>query len=89
VFPAQSPVLGGVGVNLGPIETDLAEFQDTHLLGNEQNLNEERLQLRKKPLAEGGDRIVVGMIVGSNVAKSDRIVGSVRPESLYFRATCL
>ena len=44
VFPAQCPVFGRIGLDLGAVETDFAEFQAAHLLGDQENLNKQWLQ---------------------------------------------
>ena len=75
VFPAQGLVPGGVGLDLGAVEADLAQFQTAHLLGDQQNLHEQRRQLWQKPFAKGGNRIVIGMIVGGDVPEGHRVVG--------------
>jgi len=41
VLPTQSPVLGGVGFDLGPIKTDFAKLQNFHTVSDLKNLDEE------------------------------------------------
>ena len=75
VFPTQGLVLGGVGLDLGAVEADLAQFQAAHLLGDQQNLHEQRRQLWQKSLAKGGYRVVIRMVVGGDVPEGHRVVG--------------
>lgn len=67
-------MFGGVGFDLGAIETDLAQLQDVHLPCDEKDLNEQRLELRKKALAKGSDSVVIGMIVSGYISKGHGVV---------------
>ena len=46
-----------------------------HLLGDQQNLHEQRRQLWQKSLAKGGYRVVIRMVVGGDVPEGHRVVG--------------
>ena len=70
----QRAMARGVGVNLGAIECDGAQFEQLHLPGNDQHLHEQCLDLFEKALAEGAQRIMIRLRVGGNIAKGDRIV---------------
>ena len=74
VSPAQGTVLGGVGFDLRPVQTHRPQLQKAHLMGQQQNLHKQRLQLLQKALAEVGNRIVIGMGVGSDIPKGHRII---------------
>ena len=64
----------GVGVNLGAIERDGAKLEQLHLPGNTQHLHEQRCQLLQKAPAEGAQRVMVGLLVASDIAKSNRVM---------------
>jgi len=67
-------MLAGVGFDLGPIQTDGSELDQSHCLRNQQNLGEQRVQLVEKALPEVGDGGVVGMGVGADGTKGHRVV---------------
>ena len=70
-------MLGRIGLDLAPVQADLAQLQKTQRLGQQQDLQKQRLELLKKPFAEGGNGVVIGMRVGRNVAKGNRVVGGL------------
>jgi hypothetical protein len=78
MLPAQRLVLAGIGFDLGAVEADAAELDQPHGLRDEQDLGEQRRQLVEETLAEVGDGAVVGVGVGADVAKRDRVVGRLR-----------
>jgi len=78
VLPAQCLVLAGVGFDLGPVEADGSELDQPHRLRDEQYLGEQRRQLVEEAFAEVGDGAVVGVGVGADVAKRDRVVARLR-----------
>ncbi len=75
ILPTQSMAFGCIGLDLGSVQADFAQLQATHLMSNEQNLDKKRIEQRQKPLAEVGNGIVIGMVVGGNVTKCERIIG--------------
>ena len=64
----------GVGVNLGAIERDRAQLEQLHLPGDAQHLHKQRLDLFEKALAKGAQRVMVGLLVGGDIAKGDRLM---------------
>jgi len=70
----QRAVARDVGVNLGAIERDRAKPEQLHLPRDAQHLHEQRLDLFEKALAEGAQRIMVGLLVCSDIAKRDRLI---------------
>ncbi len=72
---AHRLTLGGVGVDLAPIQADVAQFQHPHRLRQQQDLHEQLLDFRQKSLPKGGDGIVVGMHIPGNETKWNRFIG--------------
>ena len=79
----QRAMTTGVGVDLRAIQRHRAHLQDAHFPRHAQNLDEQSLDLLEKALAKRGDRVVIGMVVGGDVAERHRIVG--RPLQLAAR----
>jgi hypothetical protein len=75
-------VFGGIGFDLGSIQTDFAYFEESCILGNKEYLNKEGFKFWKKPFTEGGYRIMVWMGIDCNISKGNRIVGG----ALYLSA---
>ena len=71
----QRAVAAGVGVDLGAIERHCAQLQHAHLTRHYQHLHKQRFDLLEEASAEAGDRVVVGVLVGSNETERNRIVG--------------
>ena len=71
----QRAVARGVGVQLRAVQCQRAELEQLHRLGDEQHLHEQRLDLGEESLAERAQRVVIGVAVGRNVAKCQRLVG--------------
>ena len=74
VFPRKCAVTAGVGVDLRPVEADRSQFQNPHLAREQQNPNEQPLDLLEKPPPKRGDRVVVGVVVGGDVAERHAVV---------------
>ncbi len=68
-------MFGRVGLDLAPVQADLAHLQKTQSLGQQQDLDKQRLELLKKPFAEGGEGVMIRMRVGGDVAEGNRVVG--------------
>ena len=81
---AHGFALGGVGVEFGPVQADGAQGQHARLCGQHKHLDEQRFERGQEGAPKGGQRIVVGVQVASNVAKRHRLVGRAldraRPE---------
>ena len=60
-FVADRLALGGIGVNLAAVQTDVAQLEHTSRLCQEQDLHKQLLDLRQEGLAKGGNGIVVGV----------------------------
>lgn len=69
VFVAEGFVFGSIGFYFGAIQADSSEIQDFHHMGDHQDLYEQPFEFRQKLPPEAGNRIVIGMAVGSNVAE--------------------
>ena len=69
VRPGQRRVLARVGLDLGAVQRDAAELEKLHLARQHQHLHEQRLHLLEKAPPERGQRVVIGMGVGSHVAE--------------------
>jgi hypothetical protein len=72
--PRQRPVLAGVGFDLGAIHADLADLEHAYFARQYQHLHKQLFQLRAKATSECGQRIVIRVRVGGNVAKCDRVI---------------
>src|SRR5712692_6823398 len=68
-------VLGGIGMQLGPVQTDCAQFQHTRLLRQQEYLHEQVLQFGQEGAPKRGQRIVVGMLVARDKAERHRLIG--------------
>ena len=68
-------MLAGIGFDLGSVQTDLAQLEHAHHLGDHQYLYKQAFQFRQKPLAEGGDRVMVRVRVSGDEAEGYRVVG--------------
>lgn len=58
-----------------PVQAVLAQLEKPQRLGQQLDLEKQRLELLQKPFAEGGDGVVIGMRLGGNIAKGNRVVG--------------
>ena len=75
VSPAQEArCLEALALTFVPSRLTVPNFKKPHLMGQQQNLHKQRLQLLQKALAEVGNRIVIGMGVGSDIPKGHRII---------------
>ena len=74
VLPRQRAVTAGVGVYLRAVEADRAHLQHAHLARKQQHTDEQPLDLLEKPPPERGDRVVVGVVVGGDVAERHAVV---------------
>src|SRR5665647_225898 len=77
MFVAECFVLGGISLDLGPVQADSSELQYIHFMGDHQNLYEQPFEFRQKSPPEAGNCIVIGVTVGSNVAECYRVVCAV------------
>ena len=75
VLIAHSLTLGGIGMDLGPIETDVAQLQHPSHLGQHQHLDEQILEFGQEGFAKGGQGIMIGVQVAGDKAKGDGLVG--------------
>jgi len=73
-FVADRLALGGVGVDLGPIQAERAQREHARFLRQQQHLHEQVLEVRQKGGAEGRDGVVVGVPVAGDVAKRHRLI---------------
>ena len=71
----QRLVLAGVGLELGAVQGDGAKLEQLHLAGQQQHLYEQLFQFRQKAAAKGGQRVMVGMGIGGQVAERHRVIG--------------
>ncbi len=62
-------------MDLGPVQTDRPQLQHTRLLGQQQDLDEEVLQLGQEGAPKRGQRIMIGMQVARNKAERHRLIG--------------
>lgn len=60
---------------LGAVQTDGAQLEQLHFLGQFQHLHKQSRQLVQKAPAEGRQRVVVWMRPRRDIPKSHRIVG--------------
>src|SRR2546425_9289846 len=74
-FVADRFALGGIGMHFGPIQTDRAQLQHTRLLGKQEHLHEQLLQLGQEGAPKGGQCIMVGMQIACDEAKGHRLIG--------------
>ena len=65
------------------VQPDRPHLQHAHLARKQKNLNEQLLDISKKPPPERSDRVVVRMVVGRDEAKRHRIIS--RPLQLAAR----
>ncbi len=68
-------VLGGIGMDLGPIQADRSQFQHARLLCEQEHLHEQVLQFEQKRAPKCRQRIVVGMLVAGDEAERHRLIG--------------
>src|SRR2546421_8208112 len=68
-FVADRFALGGIGMHLGSIQADGPQFQYARLLGQQEHLHEEVLQLGQEGAPKRGQRIVIGMQIAGDEAK--------------------
>ena len=67
--------LGGVGIDLGAIDRHRAQPQQPGSAGQQQDLQECGLDGHLAGLAEGRDRVVVGMQIGGHEPHGDVAIG--------------
>jgi hypothetical protein len=67
----------GIGFDLGSVQTYRAQFHESHLMGHQQDLREQGLQLFEKPPAEGGDGVMIRVHVDGNITECHRIVSGL------------
>lgn len=65
----------GIGVHLGAVKADRAQFEQFHFLCQLQHLYKQGFQFTEKAPAERGQGIVVRMAAGRNVAEGNRVMG--------------
>ena len=61
----------GVGLDLHPIERDIAQLEQLQLPRQQQHLHEQPFQFGQEPAPERGQRVMVGMRVGREVPEWD------------------
>ena len=83
VLPRKRAVTAGVGVDLRAVEADRSHLQHAHLAREQQHADEQPLDLLEKAPPKRGDRVVVGMVVGGDVAERHAVVS--RPLKLAAR----
>ena len=62
-------------MNLRAIQGHRPQLQHAHLARQKQNLHEQRADLLQKALAEGSNRIVIGMLVGGYEPEGHGVIG--------------
>jgi hypothetical protein len=62
-------------MDLGPIQANRAQLQDTRLLREQEHLDEELLELLQKRPSKRRQRIVIGMEITSNEAERHCLIG--------------
>jgi len=72
---ADRLTLGGVGVDLGPVQAERAQREHARFLRQQQHLHAQPLEVGQEGGAKGGDGVVVGMPVARDVAERHRLVG--------------
>jgi len=72
---AERRVLGGIGFDLRAIQTHVSKCEQTHLGRKDQYLGKKRLQFAEKPATKMGDRVVIWLLIGRDIAKSDGVPG--------------
>jgi len=72
---ADGFTLGGIRVDLGPIDADVTQFQHARGLSKQEHLDKEVVQYGQKGSAEGSDGIVAGVQVAGNEAEGSRLIG--------------
>ena len=83
VLPRKRAVTAGVGVDLRAVEADRSHLQHAHLAREQQHADEQPLDLLEKAPPKRGDRVVVGVVVGGDVAERHAVVS--RPLKLAAR----
>ena len=73
VLVTDGMTLGGIGVDLGPVQADGAQLQHPCDLGQQQHLDEQVLQGGEERLAKGRQRVVVGVEVAGDKAERHRL----------------
>ncbi len=68
-------MLTGIGFDPGSVQTDLAQLEHAHHLGDHQYLYKQTFQFRQKAFSEGGDRVRVRVCVSGDEAEGYRVVG--------------
>ena len=74
MLPRKRAVTAGVGVDLRAVEADRSHLQHAHLARKQQHADEQPLDLLEKAPPKRGDRVVVGVVVGGDVAERHAIV---------------
>ena len=67
-------MLGGISVDLGPVDGDIAKLRHTHLGGQEQDMGKQGPDRLQKPPPKGADRIVVGTGGAGHIPGGHRLV---------------
>jgi hypothetical protein len=67
-------VLARIGLHLAPINKDIAQFQHTQTVGNQQDLHKQLFQLHQKPLAETVNAVVIRVQAPSNIYERHRLI---------------
>ena len=72
-------------MNLGAIQTDVAQLQNPGRLGQQQHLDEQVLQLGQKGFAKGGQGVVIGMQVAGDEAEHNKALQALHHAAPYVR----
>ena len=64
-------------MDLGAVEADVSEFYQSHLLGEQEDLDEQILDLRQKLLSEGSEGVMVGRVIACEEAEGSRFPGGL------------
>jgi NOL1/NOP2/fmu family ribosome biogenesis protein len=67
-------VLARIGLHLAPINKDIAQFQHTQMVCNQQDLHKQLFQLRQKPLAETVNAVVIRVQTARNINEGHRFI---------------
>ena len=73
----ERAVARGVGLHLGAVQADIAEFEQFHFPGQFEHLNEQLRELAEKSVTEGRQRVVVRVSAGGKMAEGYRRSGSI------------
>ena len=67
----QRAVARSIGMDLGAVKAHRAKLAQLHLLRHFEHLHKKSCELVEKTAAERGERVVIRVAVGSDMAKGD------------------